>query len=305
VARGQRGLREESRFTVLRYLASISLVGCTSYAQPAEPPRWTHEACARVRVIDERGAPIAGTRVHAQVAMRSCGPSMLPEGCSYGSEGGAVVTTDASGLATACYRASDRTRGATLVAEHAAWPRARVVWSAPATITLGPPRSATIELPEACAGATVIAESAMADQVRAETRGRLATLVNLGPFHYWVRTGSAPKACPSFVRALDARDATTVITLDRSDAVIERPDFAHATATITAFHTTEPLATATLDATGRAVLPLAATSGSTFCLRLTTPTSCTTTFARAGEITRPKMYEDRLDSIAAACGVCP
>lgn len=290
---------------MLRYLASISLVGCTSYAQPVEPPRWTHEVCARVRVIDERGAPIAGTRVHAQVAMRSCGPSMLPEGCSYGSEDGAAVTTDAAGVAIACYRASDRTRGATLVAEHAAWPRARVAWSAPATITLGPPRSATIELPEACAGSTVIAASATADQVTVEARGRLATLANLGPFLYWVRTSAVSRACPSFVRALDARDSSTVLALDRSDAVLELPDFANATATITAFRSTEPLATATLDATGRAVIPLAATSGSTFCLRLTTPTSCTTTFARAGELTRPKMYEDRADSIAASCGACP
>lgn len=61
----------------------------------------------------------------------------------------------------------------------------------------------------------------------------------------------------------------------------------------------------TLDARGRAILALSTSAGTAYCLRLERDGRCKVTYARAGEIARPGLYNDREDSIASTCGRCP
>ena len=92
--------------------------------------------------------------------------------------------------------------------------------------------------------------------------------------------------------------------LDRSDTAIEFPDLAGARATLRAFRSDDVIATAILDADGHATLPLARSRGSALCLRLDHDGHCQITYARAGEIARPKLYAGREPEIEASCGRC-
>ena len=92
--------------------------------------------------------------------------------------------------------------------------------------------------------------------------------------------------------------------LDRSDTAIEFPDLAGARATLRPFRSDDVIATAILDADGHATLPLATSRGTALCLRLDHDDRCQITYARAGEIARPKLYVGREAEIEASCGRC-
>ena len=183
-----------------------------------------------------------------------------------------------------------------------------------------PARSAIVDLPSAgCSDHTPVHVTAHGESTGAIVWGtpvpgapQRFRLEGLGPWTYWVRShddrsgNSALEAaaCSAYIRVLDTNAG--VVVLDRSDAVIDRPDFAGAHATVTAFRSNTELASATLDDTGHATIALSqgTTSGTTFCLRLDTPDRCTITFARAGEVASPKLYAGREREIEASCGTC-
>ena len=288
---------DASVYALLVPSMAVMLVGCLSGNRTVQMgPSWSRDVCRSVRVVDEQGRPVAGARAHAIVQERTCGPSGLPEACG----GPAIVdgplkSTGTDGRADLCYAETDRTRDASFVVERDGWPSATFAFGTDAVI--GPARSATVEVPAACPDTRVYAYGERGVPILATRAGSTFTFAGLGPWSYWIKTES--KTCPAYVRALDGRDPTTVVTLDRSDARIELPDFANATVTIARFRETEAVATAKLDDAGSATIALPATSGSAFCMRVAIDDRVLVTYARAGELTRPGMYSDR--DLAGTC----
>lgn len=300
------------------------LAGCSARHGPPVAPVATCTTTLAVHVHDEAGAPVAGARVHSIAEARQCGPSGLPEACGQGLEESRVATTDARGIAHVCDLEStlfDRFRRGWIVVEHRDWPQAQVPLGRGGAITLGPARAARVEVPASCtdmrhvhvnaytieAGAVVAAR-----RLDGMLRAKRYRLDKLGPWPYWVRStddrsgNSAVEAaaCPSYVRVLDARRPSGVLLLDRSDALVDLPDFAGARATVRPFGSEQILVDVMLDSHGRATLPLPGTAGSAYCLRLETTERCETTYARAGEVATPELYADRPSEIEASCGRC-
>lgn len=275
-----------------------------------------------VHVVDPTGSPVAGAQVHAVARYRQCGPSMMPEGCSSAIEDSPVTATDATGAAMVCSpdRGDLRLRETSLAIAYRDWPRA-LVPTTDAPLTIGPPRRASVLMTLAgCSDARHVQVTAHGEGAAEVVHGEAIPstpgsyrLDGLGPWRYWVRSHDdrsgngalEAAACKAFVRVLDRE--TSHLALDRSDAVVERPDFAGGRATLTARDSKVEVAHATLDDRGRAVVSLVegSTSGEVFCLRLEREGRCEVTFARAGEISRPALYVGRAREILASCGACP
>lgn len=272
----------------------VLAVGCTTHKPVTEPVVLV--SCTDIAIVDEAGAPLAGAVVQALRRRRGCGPSMLPEACMVETAREPAVTTNAAGIARACGPAtSDPT---TLVVTYRDWPRARAV---PAkTITLGPPRTAFVDVPR-CPDARVVAQGPSDDIVGTPVGGGRFALAGLGPWTYTVRnTGT----CGTFARIVDARHLAAAITLDASDTVLAFPALAGGTATLREFRSDVPVATATLDARGEATLALPASTAHTYCLRIETAADCVVTFARAGERSASATWLGRERDIEAQCGRC-
>ncbi len=322
----------------MRLLAVASLAACSAHAPASTPsqPRATCRATVAVHVVDETGAPLPGATVHTVADFMQCGPSGLAEGCGGGTEESPAVVTDASGAATVCNVAADleksaraarpevihgsagtvivpppqlRRTSASIVVDHGDWPSARVSLADAPRIAMGPARTAIVEVPAACPGASHVRVRAFSSDAAVQIwakpipggmRARQFRLDGLGPWRYWVQSTDA--ACPSFVRMLDGRAVPEALVLDHSDGVAELAAFAGGRATVS--RAGEVIATETLDAEGRATLALPATSGSVYCLRVEKDDRCLVTFARAGEIARPGLYAGRELEIEAACGRC-
>jgi len=257
-----------------------------------------------VRVVDEANRPVAGARVRTTMTYRQFGPSMLPEASHLETDESAVVPTGADGVATVCKLAE--WRNGTVIVEHLDWPTAKRPWHE-RVVTIGRARAALVQVPVAATctdpkrvTVAAYAEPLAVDAVIGVERPRHSfTLANLGPWRYWVRS----EACGEIVvRALDGRDVPPVLTMDRNEAMIEHAELAGATATVTAFRSSTPLATATLSPEGTAVIELP--SNGSYCLRLQKDDRCVATYTRAGEVTRPGIGLDRQAFLARDCPVC-
>ncbi len=326
------------RSRTIELTALAAMIGCAcggpSSTRAGASPSWTCASKHVTRVVDPAGAPVVGAQVRVQATYRQCGPSGLPEGCTGGEVESPIATTDASGTAMVCSgdQLDARLRDVAIIVEYRDWPRARtglgvgVPWatSKPVSIMIGPPREATAEFPiGACDDVRHVHVTAHGEGASEVVPSRAVPgapgvqrflLTGLGPWRYWVqsdddRSGNRAlqdAACASYARVLDT--SMQALVLDRSDAGIDRPDFAKARARVTAVRSDTEIASVSLDDAGRATIPLpeGTTSGSAFCLRLDSAdrTRCAITFARAGEVARPAMYVGREREIAASCGSC-
>lgn len=117
----------------------------------------------------------------------------------------------------------------------------------------------------------------------------------LGPWRTWVRAEDdrkwdaslAKEACPAFARVIGPDVGYAV--LDRSDLVVDRPDFASSNATFYPLDGTERAASAILDEQGAAIvtLPAGSTRSSLYCMQLVSADGrCEMTIARAGDVAR-------------------
>jgi hypothetical protein len=300
--------------------AWLVVAACSAHA-PA-PPAQPVKACSsvRVRVVDEAGFPIAGARVHGWATVSRCGPSGPLEGCSFTPTDSPIVATDAAGSADVCDVADGRPGRGFVVVEYADWPTRIAPVTAASSITIGPPRSVIVEVPDACDAMKHLHVRAQTDHgepvwgipILGGMRSHRYRLDQLGPWQYWIsssddRSGNSAlerDACPAFIRTVDAHKFAGKLVLDRSDALIDMPELAGARATVRAFGTQTVMATATLDSTGRATIALPTTRGSAFCLRVDTVDRCVITYARAGEIATAGLYAGRERDIAASCGQC-
>lgn len=276
----------------------VLAVGCTTH-KPAAAPEPVFPACADIAIVDEAGGPLAGARVEVERRTRSCGPSMLPEACMHGTQAAPPLTTNASGIAQSCGPAS--IDDATIVVTYRDWPRAR---AAPArTITIGPPRTAFVEVP-GCPDARVTAQGpSEVVHGAAVGDGRFA-LAGLGPWTYTVRNTSESGTCATFARIVDVRHMPAVIALVASDTVLAFPELAGATVTLRELRSDVAVATATLDTHGDAMLALPASTAHTYCARVETADRCIVTFVRAGERAAPLMWLGREREVEAQCGRC-
>jgi len=217
-----------------------------------------------------------------------------------------VVKTDARGNAGVCQVLPDRP--GTIVVDHLDWPQAHV----PAhlrEVTIGRARAAVVHVPAGltCNREERVSVTAYAEAATIAVRGAPGplhhfTLSGLGPWRYWVRS----EACGEpVVRSLDGRTPPAVLTMDRNESVVEYPELAGGTATVTAFREASPLLTVAVPADGVATLALPGGSGSTYCLMLQKDQRCLVTYTRVGEVARPGMYLDRGDMLARDCPACP
>lgn len=290
-----------------RSLIVLVGVGCGARAAP-EPPRLC--ALHEVSVVDEAGAPLAGTQVHGEVVRRVYGPSGLPEGSVLQAEQGPVALTDAGGHATVCLPTASplesfRPDDYWIVAEREGWPRARHPVAQRTQIVLGPGREVTVAL--ACeAPSAIVAAYAVRDghgdgiaHVATRRADGAYVLANLGPWSHWVTSN----ACGSTqTRLLDPR-AAGMVALDGDDVLVAFAELPGATVTARAFRSTTPLATATLDARGTGVLSLADADGAV-CLTIVRGDHCTVTFGRGGEVVTPSTYAGREGFLARDCTPC-
>ena len=287
---------------------ALLLIGCASSHHAVGPP--APQICATkqpVRVVDEQGAPVVGAKVRAVTNYWMCGPSGLPEGCGAPQAESPDAMTDVTGTAMVCAadRLDRRMRGARITVEYRDWPRAMVDAEQLQRVVIGPGHETIAEVP-CSTSVRVVAQSELGAEpiygtpIPGGLRTQRYRLANLGPWRYWVRSND--DSCGSFVRIVDGERR---VVLDGSDSLIEFPAFAGGAATVTKFRETAPIATATLDDSGRAKIALPDASGSAYCLRIVKGDQCVVTFARAGEIARAELYRGRDADIAASCGRCP
>lgn len=235
------------------------------------------------------------------------------------------MLTDGSGTASVCELAVAIARfpQPRIVVEYRDWPAAVVPAEVTAAITIGPGRSLVVEVPDGCSGMQHVnvtaypehgADPTVATRLPAGAHSQRFQLAGLGPWRYWVRSrddragNSALEAyaCPSFVRVVDSRQLPDVVVLDRSDMLLEVPSFAGARVTVRPFDRPDDvMATTTLDDAGRATLSLAATTGTSFCVRLDKDDRCWITYAHVGGVARPEHYVNRDYDPAIPCGQCP
>jgi hypothetical protein len=306
----------------MRPCVLVMIAGCIrgpAVLPPPPPPPCTP---VPIEVVDEAGAPVAGAEVTARASYLLCGPSGLPEGCWAGGGETRSATTDARGIARVCpdgpHRAYAEQRvsfyGQAFEVSYSDWPVARVP-DASHRVTIGPPRSAVIEVVPACtetAHVHVVARSATGVREIAGTRlpsgmrGARYTLASLGPWEYGIETSDDRRfgaherdACPSSKGTLDPRTQHELV-LDHSDASIWFRDFGGAVATITRFHEHEPILTTTLNASGIAVVSLP-TYERAYCVRVEKDDRCAITTIRAGVLAVPNAVEPDL---ASNCGTC-
>jgi hypothetical protein len=303
----------------MRPCVLVMIAGCIRGT--ASPPAPLPSPCTPVpiEVVDEADAPVAGAEVTARASYMLCGPSGLPEACGGGGQTRSA-TTDAHGIARVCADGPHReyaeqrvmAYGQAFEVSYRDWPVARVPDSH--RVTIGPPRSAVIEVVPACtqtAHVHVVARSVAGREIAGTPlaggmRGALYTLANLGPWEYSVETSDDRRygaherdACPSSRGKLDPRTQHDLV-LDHSDASIWFRDFGGATATITRFHEREPILTTTLGASGIAVVSLP-TYERAYCVRVETHDRCAITTIRPGGRAMPNTTEPDL---AANCGTC-
>jgi hypothetical protein len=314
------------------------------------------ESRRTLRVVDEAGAPVAGARVRAVASGRACGPSGLPEGCVYGEDESPVVLTDASGTASVCdvvvarqrraatherRVAAERSSGSGgfafgggplphvsngsergwFIVERGDWPAANVPFDGASPVTIGPPRSVTVELPEGCSPTRVHVSAYAALDARRLVHARAGEIAmrapryrieGLGPWQYSVvseeRRGdsrtSGGKQCAGFVRFVDARHVPSPIVLDHSETLVDLPAFSGGRVTLTAFGKTDVVLEATLDDQGHALLALPTTPGVPYCLHVQKDAACRMTYAGRGEVVKADAYAGREREIEANCGRC-
>ncbi len=306
----------------MRACVLVLIAGCMgghAVSRPPPPPPCTP---VPIEVVDEANAPVAGAVVTARASYMVCGPSGLVEGCGGGGGETRSATTDARGIASVCadgpHRdyAEQRVRFYNQAFEVAYrdWPVTRVP-DLGGRAVIGPPRSAVIEVVPACADPKhvhVVARSATGVRDIAGTplvggmRGVRYTLADLGPWEYQIETyddrryGKLQRdACPLSRGTLDPRHQHDLV-LDHSDASIWFRDFGGATATITRFHEREPILTATLSASGIAVVSLP-THERAYCVRVETAGRCAIATIRPGGRAMPNTSEPDL---TANCGSC-
>jgi hypothetical protein len=300
----------------------LLVIGACMRSPALSPPPPPPPPCTPVpiEVVDEAGAPLAGAEVTAHASYLLCGPSGIPEACGGGASETRSATTDAGGIARVCADGPHRGYAEQLVMSYRQefevsyrdWPVARVP-DAVRRVTIGPPRSAVIEVVPACTGTAhvhVAARSAIGVRTIAGAplaggmRGARYTLANLGPWTYDIETSDDrhddAHACPLSRGTLDPRTQRELV-LDHSDASIWFRDFGGATATITRFHDHEPVLTTTLSASGVAVVSLP-TYERAYCLRVEKTGLCAIATIRPGANARPNSTEPDL---AARCGTCP
>lgn len=286
-------------------LIVLVAASCTTHAPPAR----VTQPCRpiTVQVLDEASRPVTGARVRTLATYRQFGPSGLPEASYLDTAESVAVATDARGNAAVCQVRPDKTGW--IVVDHLDWPQARV----PAhhrVVTVGRARAAVVDVsavatcnPTAPVRVTAYAESATMEAVRGTPgRSQYVTLSGLGPWRYWVRT----EACgETVVRSFDGRTPAAVLTMDRSEAVVEYPAFAGGAVTVTAFGDSAPVLTATLPADGVAMLALPGPPGRAYCLMLEKDDQCLVTYTRVGEVARPGTYLDRRAMLERDCPACP
>lgn len=294
----------------------VVMVGCIHASPPPPPP----PPCTPVpiEVVDEAGAPVAGAEVTARASYLLCGPSGLPEGCGGGAGETRSAITGADGIARVCADGPRREYAGQVVMSYGQvfdvsyrdWPGAHVPDDSH-RVTIGPPRSAVIEVVPACAGTAhlhVVARSASGEIAGTALPGETRyTLANLGPWTYAIevvddrRYGPHERdACPVSRGTLDPRTQHE-LRLDHSDASIWYRDFGGATATITRLHEQDPIVTATLNASGIAVVSLP-TYERVYCVRIEKDDRCAIATIRPGGRTMPNTAGPDL---AATCGTCP
>jgi len=293
----------------MRTLWTCWLILATASCTPHAVPEKKQAVCIphQARVVDEAGNGVAGAVVRTTMTYRKFGPSMMPEGSYLNIDESPVVITDASGAATVCLL--DQFRQGTIEVEYRDWPRATRPWHE-REIAIGPARAAVAQVPPSatCTDPKQVQVAAYAEPIAPEAvigvqrPTNSFTLVNLGPWRYWVRSVVCGQ---TVVRSLDGRDVPAVLIMDRNEAVIDHPELAGATATLRSFRNSTPLVTATLSAAGTATLEMPGSQGSAYCLTLQRDDRCVVTFIRAGEVSRPGMYSDRDGFLARDCLACP
>jgi hypothetical protein len=230
-----------------------------------------------VSVVDERGRPVRAA-VYS-LASFSRGGS-LPESRLPAGERGPKVESDWQGHAVICDASAGlkvRTNvfgleSYVVVEPPTGWPEARteigLTLGATVSVTVGPSRAIELGTSTSCGAHTSAqAIAPMAAIVWAQPLGdRRVVLAGLGPWRYWVQL---PADCGRAIRLVDGRRAPEILTMDRSEALLEAPDFAGGRASVSSdARPASAVARVDLDPTGEAVLPLPLGGWNEHCVRL-------------------------------------